>query len=368
MNAVAALKWFHNWLGFLISITMLLVLTTGVYLGCVDMVKRLDDKGQHYAPLTIEQKAQVVAHLFQQYPEMNTVRFPTEHTPYIQAATRGKSIAFDSELKPLSVSTFDDIPMYRTLFWLHRHFLLEDIGGKYINAWASLLGGVVTLIGMYLWWRVRKGFRLKQSFPRDTRSSSLVKSHIQLGLFISIPLFMLCITGFLITYKNLWTPALKQPSAGISYPVSLPNDWLSQLQTAQSLWPEANLVAVSKPMPKKDEAPKPLDYSVHFDSHSGVWLREADRIAISFEQGIIKDALKHSDRSTAGKVASFVRPLHDALNMPFSYALFITSVALIGSLILLFSAVTFYRRTFAQKRLLSRLAPWPMNAKRRTKA
>ncbi|MGL4837161.1 MAG: PepSY domain-containing protein, partial [Shewanella sp.] len=179
-----------------------------------------------------------------------------------------------------------------------------------------------------------------------TRSSSLVKSHIQLGLFISIPLFVLCITGFLITYKNLWTPALKQSSAGIVYPISLPNDWQSQLQTAQAQWPEANLVAVSKPMPKKDEAPKPLNYSIHFDSHSGVWLREADRITMSFEQGTILDALKHSDRTLSGKVASFVRPLHDALNMPFSYSLFITTVSLIGSMILLFSAVTFYRRTF----------------------
>ena len=46
MNVVPALKWFHNWVGFFISITMLLVLTTGVYLGGADMLKRLDDKGQ----------------------------------------------------------------------------------------------------------------------------------------------------------------------------------------------------------------------------------------------------------------------------------------------------------------------------------
>ncbi|MEZ9593085.1 PepSY-associated TM helix domain-containing protein [Shewanella sp. 10N.261.52.F9] len=350
MNAVSALKWFHNWVGFFISITMLLVLTTGVYLGSVDMFKRLDDKGQQYAPLSIEQKAHTVETLFERYPEMSTVRFPTEHTPYIQAATRGKTVALDSELNELSVSSFGDIPGYRTIFWLHRNFLLEDFGGKYINAWASLLGGTVTLVGIYLWWRVRKGFRLKQSIPTNTRSSSLVKSHIQLGLFISVPLFILCISGFLITYKSLWTGALKQPQSEISYPVSQASNWQNQLQTAQDLWPEANLVSVSKPRVKKGEVVTELNYSIRFDSHSGVWLREADRMTMSFEQGIIKDVIKHSDRPLSGQVAAFVRPLHDALNMPFSYALFITSVSLIGSLILIFSAVTFYRRIFKKSK------------------
>ncbi|GIU05019.1 MULTISPECIES: PepSY domain-containing protein [unclassified Shewanella] len=349
MTAVSALKWFHNWVGFFISITMLLVLTTGVYLGSVDMFKRLDDKGQQYAPLSIEQKAHTVETLFERYPEMSTVRFPTEHTPYIQAATRGKTIALDSEMNELSVSSFGDIPGYRTVFWLHRNFLLEDFGGKYINAWASLLGGAVTLVGIYLWWRVRKGFRLKQSIPTNTRSSSLVKSHIQLGLFISIPLFILCISGFLITYKSLWTGALKQPQAEFSYPVSQASNWQSQLQTAQSLWPESNLVAVSKPRVKKGEVLTELNYSIRFDSHNDVWLREADRMTMSFEQGLIKDALKHSDRTLSGQVASFVRPLHDALNMPLSYVVLITSVSVIGCLILLFSSVTFYRRIFAKK-------------------
>ena len=46
MNMVSTLKWFHNWVGFFISITMLIVLTTGVYLGSVDLLKRLDSKYQ----------------------------------------------------------------------------------------------------------------------------------------------------------------------------------------------------------------------------------------------------------------------------------------------------------------------------------
>ncbi|GIU40102.1 hypothetical protein TUM3794_17220 [Shewanella colwelliana] len=350
MNLVPALKWFHNWIGFFVSIVMLVALTTGVYLGCVDMFKRLNDHGQQFQPLSIEQKAEATETLFARYPEMNTVRFPTEHTPFIQVATRGKSIAFDNELNELSVNLSSDIPFYSTLFWLHRNLLLADFG-KYLNAWASLLGGVITLIGLYLWWRVRKGFRLKQSFPKNTRSSSLLKSHIQLGLFISVPLIILCLSGFLITYKGLWTGALKQPQAAISYPLSQPSDWHSQLITAQAYWPDSLLVAVSKPMVRnKEQAPaKTLVYSVRFDSHEGVWLRDADRLSINYEQGQIESALKHSERPLSGRIAAFIRPLHDALNMPFSYLLLITSVAAIGSLILAFSAVTFYRRTFKRK-------------------
>ncbi|MCL1066142.1 PepSY domain-containing protein [Shewanella olleyana] len=357
MNVVPALKWFHNWVGFVISISMLIVLVTGVYLGGMDMLKRMDDKGQQYVPLTIEQKAKATEFIFENYPKMASVRFPTEHTPYLEAATRGESIAFDSDFNEIHHHKVSEIPLWTTMFWLHRNFLLGDFG-KYLNAWASLIGGLVTLVGIYLWWRIRKGFRLKQSIPTDTRSSSLVKSHIQLGLFISVPLFLLCITGFLITYKGLWMDALKHtPVAEVQYPISQKSDWQSQLQTAQDMWPESLLVSVSKPRQKKTEpgaekpkGPQELNYSIGFDTHSDVWLRQADSITMNYEQGKIQSALLHSDRSFAGKVATFVRPLHDALNMPFKYVAFITVIAFIGTAILLFSAVTFYRRIFKKKR------------------
>ncbi|MDD8059048.1 MULTISPECIES: PepSY-associated TM helix domain-containing protein [Shewanella] len=359
MNMVSILKWLHNWIGFVISITMLIVLTTGVYLGSVDLLKRTDNLGQTFVPLTIEQKAETLATVFERYPEMSTVRFPTEHTPYIQATARGKAIALDSELNELASRASFDLPFYETVFWLHRNFLIDN-GGKYINAWASLAGAIVTLIGIYLWWRVRNGFRLKQTLPKNTRSSSLLKSHIQLGLFISIPLFILCLSGFLITYNSLWTGALNQKPVTQSFPLSQGNDWLSQLNSAQQVWPDAELVSVSKPRSKPGKKPtpkmqgdaiKPLAqmFSIQFDEHPGVWLREADRISINHTTGVIESALKHSERPLSGRIASFVRPLHDGLNMPASYVALITLVSLIGTGILSFSLVTFCRRTFGRK-------------------
>ena len=359
MNMVSALKWIHNWVGFTISITMLIVLTTGVYLGSVDLLKRTDSLGQTFVPLTLEQKAETVARVFERYPEMSTVRFPTEYTPYIQATARGKAIALDSELNELANRASFDLPFYETAFWLHRNFLIDN-GGKYINAWASLAGGIVTLIGIYLWWRVRNGFRLKQTFPKNTRSSSLLKSHIQLGLFISIPLFILCVSGFLITYNSLWTGALNQKPVAQSFAVSQGNDWLSQLTNAQQVWPNSELVSVSKPRTKpgkkpnaapqgENQKPKAQMFTIQFDEHPGVWLREADRISINHTTGVIESALKHSDRPLSGRVASFVRPLHDGLNMPASYVALITLVSLIGTGILSFSLVTFCRRTFGGK-------------------
>ncbi|MCE9679402.1 PepSY domain-containing protein [Shewanella sp. AS1] len=349
MNVVHGLKWFHNWVGIFITLTMLTVLTTGIYLGSVDIIKRTQNYDQPYLPLTLSQKAEAVAQLFERYPEMSTVRFPTEYTPYIQASTRGKSIVFDNQLNEIAVRQNSDYPFYSTFFWLHRNFLMGD-AGKYLNAWASLIGAAITLVGIYLWWRVRKGFRLSQSIPRNTRSASLFKSHMQLGLFISIPLFVLCLSGFLITYKGLWLDALKtQPEQGVTYPASEPNDWLSQLSTAQNVWGASQLVAVSKPRARTDaENPPELNYRIGFNAHPSVWLREADAITMSYQQGQILSALKHSDRSITGKIASFVRPLHDALNMPLSYVWLITLVSCVATVILLFSLVTFYRRTFTK--------------------
>ncbi|NKF52131.1 PepSY domain-containing protein [Shewanella sp. WXL01] len=355
MNIVAALKWFHNWVGFVITLTMLIVLSTGVYLGAMDILKRIDDKGQVYAPMTTEQKAQSVAAIFERYPEMSSVNFPTEYRPYLQASTRGKAIFLDQELNEIGDYNMREIPFYSTIFWLHRNFLLDDFG-KYTNGIASLLGGVITLVGIYLWWRVRKGFRLKQSIPSNTRSSSLVKSHIQLGLFISVPLFILCISGFLITYKGLWFGALKHtPAVEMQYPTATAKDWHSQLTLAQAQWPESDLVSVSKQRAKKPKdgekpKPQPLRYNVRFDEHSGVWLRNADNIAMNFDTGAMTSKLKHSERDLSGRVATFVRPLHDAMNMPLSYSIFITLIAVVGTVILLFSTVTFYRRTFKKRK------------------
>jgi len=360
MNWVSTLKWFHNWVGFVISITMLIVLATGVYLGSVDLIKRLDNKEQPFTPLSLEQKATTVAQLFARYPDMSTIRFPTEHTPYIQASTRGKAIALDTQLNELSTASSFDLPFYRTIFWLHRNFLIDDVG-QYINAWASLVGGIVTLIGLYLWWRVRNSFRFKHSIPKNTRSGSLLKSHIQLGLFISLPLFVLCISGFLITYNSLWTGALKHTATSEHapiYPSSQANDWLSQLKTAQQFWPASLLVSVSKARVKPTRStpadhakPQDLQYSIQFDSHNRVWLREADRINMNYHQGTITSAIKHSDRPFAGQIASFVRPLHDGLNMPTSYVLLITLVSLTGTVMLLFSVLTFSRRKFKRKKV-----------------
>ncbi|QLE86566.1 PepSY domain-containing protein [Shewanella sp. Scap07] len=358
MKLVPSLKWFHNWIGFVISITMLIVLSTGVYLGAMDMLKRADNKGQQYVALSTERKAEITAAIFEQYPDMSSVRFPTEYTPYIHASARGKTIAFDHQLNEIDTRLVSEIPMYSTIFWLHRNFLMADFG-KYLNAWASLLGAAVTLVGIYLWWRVRKGFRLKQSIPSNTKSSSLLKSHIQLGLFISVPLFILCLSGFLITYKGLWTGALQHtPDPQVQLPQSQPNNWHAQLASAQALWPDSEIVAVNKPRQRRGAKPaETLDYSVRFDEHSGVWLRQADSITIRYETGTMLSALKHSDRPLSGKIASFVRPLHDALNMPFSYVLFITSVSAVGCIILLFTALTFYRRTFAKTTIKAKSQP-----------
>ncbi|MBV7315794.1 PepSY domain-containing protein [Shewanella sp. NIFS-20-20] len=348
MKMVSALKWFHNWLGFVVTLTLLVALTTGVYLGIMDMIKRLDHQGQQFVPLTTAEKAVALTELFARYPEMTTVRFPTEYSPFVQASMRGKTITLDNQLTPLSISEFSQRPLYSTLFWLHRNFLLADVG-KYLNAWASLLAGAISLVGLYLWWRVRKGFRLRQTLPTNTRSSSLVKSHTQMGIFIALPLCVLCLTGFLITYKSLWTGYLTTPTPNTSYPLSQARDWHSQLTTAQALWPQATLVSVSKQGPANGaDKPSPMLYNVKFDQDADVWLRQADRINFNFDTGAMLSAQRHEDKPLSAQIASFVRPLHDGINMPTSYVALITTVALLAMAMLLMSALTFYRRLVRQ--------------------
>ncbi len=91
------LKTLHNWLGFFISLIMLIVLTTGIYLGGADLLKRLDDKGQVYSELSHEQKAEIAANVLANYPDATGVKLPTEMHPYVDAYSRQQSVFLTAE-------------------------------------------------------------------------------------------------------------------------------------------------------------------------------------------------------------------------------------------------------------------------------
>ncbi|WP_394392909.1 PepSY-associated TM helix domain-containing protein [Shewanella woodyi] len=332
------LKTLHNWIGFFISLIMLIVLTTGIYLGCADLFKRLDDKNQQYVSLTHEQKAEIVSQVLLSYPEMNGVKLPTEMSPYVEAYSREKSVFLTPELENIATQAKSKDSLQSWMFWFHRNFQLSD-PGKHVNAVSAILATVIMFIGLYLWWLIRKGFRWKQTLPKNGKNSALIKSHIQLGLIFSIPLLVMSISGAYITYGS-WGDSTLDDNR--EKPVLAKADnWQAQILAAQSLWPNSELVSVSKP--RKAEATGYI-YSLSFNGDNPLGLLQTDTIKIDLNTGRLESAQTFSDKGLAYQLKYSARFLHDGARMPTWYLILLIVSSIVGTLMVGFVLVTFTRK------------------------
>jgi len=332
------LKTLHNWLGFFISLIMLIVLTTGIYLGGADLFKRMDDKGQVYSALSHEDKAVIAANAMANYPDASGVKLPTEMHPYVDVYSRQQSVFLTPESDEIGTQVKSKDSLQSWMFWFHRNFQLSD-PGKHANAISAIVATVIIFIGLYLWWLIRRGFKLKHTLPKNGKNSALIKSHIQLGLIFSVPLLIMSISGAYITYgawgdstldDNRQKPTLAQ--AG---------DWKAQIVAAQKVWPNSELVSVSKP--RKPEEGSYI-YSLSFNGDNPLGLLQTDTINIDLYTGKLDSAQTFSDKGLAYQAKYSARFLHDGARMPTWYLLMLIISSVVGTLMVSFVLVTFVRK------------------------
>ncbi|WOH38485.1 PepSY-associated TM helix domain-containing protein [Thalassotalea fonticola] len=332
------LKLLHNWLGFIISLVMLIVLTTGIYLGSVDLIKRFDDKGQTYSSLTAEQKAQIAAHIITNYPTATAVKLPTATNPYVEAYSREKSVFLTTELTEINTQLNANNHVWRWLFFFHRNFQLGE-AGMHANAISAVLATIIMFIGLYLWWLIKKGFRWKQTLPKNTKNSALIKSHIQLGLLFSIPLLVMAISGAYITY-GFWGESTldeNKPTPVIAHA----NNWQAQILAAQKLWPKSKLVSISKPRTKEGDS---YIYSLSFNDDTMFGLQQTDTIKIDLHNGQLQSAQTFKEKSLAYQLKYIARFLHDGARMPTWYLIMLIVSSIFGTAMNSFIIVTFIRK------------------------
>ncbi|WP_076411500.1 PepSY domain-containing protein [Shewanella sp. UCD-KL12] len=342
------LKLVHNWVGFFISLIMLVVLTTGVYLGGADLLKRMDNKGQVFAEISKnldhELKAELASKALDQYPDASGVKLPTKMYPYVDAHSRQGSVFLDTEFNEIETLVKSKDSLQSWMFWFHRNFQLGDVG-KHANAISAILATVIMFIGLYLWWLIRNGFRWKHTLPKNSKNSALIKSHIQLGLIFSIPMLIMAISGAYITYGVRTAASFDENQPKLSQ--ALANDWESQILAAQKIWPESELVSVSKPR-------KPVEgsyiYSLNFNGANPVGLLQADTIQIDLLSGKLVTAQTFSQRSFTRQLSYSARFLHDGARMPTWYLLMLVISSIVGTAMVSFALLTFVRKEFLERR------------------
>lgn len=357
------LKLTHNWLGFLLSIIMLIALTTGVYLGAVDIIKRLDNKGQEYVELTAKEKAHIVDFAFNEFPQAQGVKLPNKQTPFVEIYSRDRSVFLTHDLIEIETQIKQKDPIKDFIFWFHRNFQLGDFG-KALNAWAALLSTAIMFIGLYLWWLIRKGFRLKQTLPKNTKNTSLVKSHIQLGVIFSIPLLIMAFSGFYITYGVRGSTNSAQVKEDV-ITIGERNNWQSQIEQALDIWPQAELVSVSKPRKRRGDLPKKtpknpqLIYQLNFNENAQSWLQQTDTIKINLQKAQLVSVQTFADKGITYQAKYLARFLHDGGRMPTWYVVLLVISSLVGIMMVTFGAVTFIRKNFLsqKQKVLTPAAP-----------
>ncbi len=108
------------------------------------------------------------------------------------------------------------------LFDLHAHLMAGDTGER-VGGVIGLLGGVMVLTGIALWWPARRRFRVANLLPRDVSRRTLLVWHRDAGLVAAPVLLVLLLTGsglvFYTTAQTLLHALLGGPGAAPTAPV-----------------------------------------------------------------------------------------------------------------------------------------------------
>lgn len=93
------------------------------------------------------------------------------------------------------------------LFDLHAHLMAGEAGER-VGGVISLLGVLLTVTGLVLWWPARRRFALADLRPRDFSRRSLLVWHRSLGALMSPILLLLLLTGSGLVFSQTATALL----------------------------------------------------------------------------------------------------------------------------------------------------------------
>lgn len=324
---------------------LLLVCLTGFMLGVQDIAQGLDNKGQTYQPLSPKDKAEQYTALLAKDNAFTRFRTASAERPYASAFSKGHTKFYDSELNLIGERIRKEHPVQNAMLFLHRHFLLGSTGAK-INGVLSLLCTLTIVIGLILWWQQYRRLPLSSAIPKKATRTHLFRSHITAGVVISVPFLILSYTGFHLVYGSELFP--RQDNTMTTEMMPLQGQTIpAMLNEAQAIWPDKSLDSVvrlvERPSGKRRGKAVMTGLELHFSAPDD-WLSGRHSMTIDFAQQAIIHKTQFAQLPFGEKLKTFVRPLHDGLNMPLWYSVLITFVSFVATVMLAFSAYTFFKR------------------------
>ncbi|MGH7504537.1 MAG: PepSY-associated TM helix domain-containing protein, partial [Longimicrobiales bacterium] len=191
------IRWTHVYVGLTLSLLLFVLAVTGSALVYKEAYWRLVYPELRVAAPALEPADHAAAIAAAQRAFEGTLRSVKMPEPGVAAY----HLYLDDGEAFLSVAGHRVIDSWRPeervmsfLFDLHAHLMAGDAGEK-VGGVVALLGVLLALTGLTLWWPARRRFSLANMVPRDLSRRRLLHWHRDLGAITSPLLLILLLTG-----------------------------------------------------------------------------------------------------------------------------------------------------------------------------
>jgi uncharacterized iron-regulated membrane protein len=164
----------------------------------------------------------------------------------------------DSEamLRPGATATQDAPPRLAAahfIFQLHTRLLAGEVGRSFVRLVGPLAVASVVL-GLWLWWPRRSGWRARDLRNVGLRRPVLLKLHMAWGAAAALVILPLLVSGALLAHNatiRAWlAPFAAEPPPPAAEAAALrfaPGELRSAIAVARRVWPEGRLTQISRP-------------------------------------------------------------------------------------------------------------------------
>jgi len=228
------LRMTHAWTGLAVSMLIAAMALSGSVLLFKDDLRRFTlPRTVGAARLDPAAQGRVMNLTVRRYGRnLRYVRFPEANDEPIEAVTDDGGAYLSADGKVL-----DQWPGRRPLDWLaefHHRLLLGKRGGWVVGA-IGLVALLLMLSGIWLWWPLRRRFRLRALPARNSRPA-LIAVHRDIGVLVSPALLILTLTGTMMALPDISKPlfGFSRAAPKLADPVTLGADWAKVLPAASS--------------------------------------------------------------------------------------------------------------------------------------
>ncbi len=368
----------HRWLGFPLGLLFLITFATGALTSIDELIQRYNaeriQRDNIYTPQTVAQQAAAVETLLQNNPSASQLLLPSSQSPFYRVQGRGETWTYAiDDLSLRHHAERHDNGFFDTVLQLHRNYLfgregLFGVEGKHYAAWVALLSLALSVLGLWLWWPLRKSFRARYIVPMGLRRKYFFYSHMSSGVVVLAAIVLLSLTGASITYRSVAQALLggEEDKSRPSQNQPMSADWHTWLRSAYNqLPPGSQLTHVQLPRPAgqpqaatgKGRAQKSSELAqgqrrgargaqtptvtLRFVTPND-WLGLAgSSVTIDPQQSTLMKIRDFGQLRFGAKLLSILKPLHTGHHLPLFYLLVLLILSLLGSVMVFSGLISF---------------------------